>query len=132
MAEVNNSLALGIKPFEMDIGKTLGQAAQINSLRANTAQTEQETQYRQFQQDQGGGYRPGEANTLATTHQKQLDIAGQIGNAMVKAQTPADRQQVIQMSHEAGRPVNPKTEQALLTMPLDQFHQHGENMRKAG
>src|SRR5882724_6619855 len=105
MAEINNSLAAQIKSDPIDIGKTLLTASQINSLRANTAQTEQETGYRQFQQDQGGGYRASEQNTLAETAQKRLGIAGQIGNMMVNAKTAEDRKQAIKAAKDSGQSV---------------------------
>lgn len=132
MAEINNSLALGIKPMEMDISKPLEAAAKINSLRASTAQTEQETGYRQFQQDQGGGYRATEQNTLAEAHQKQLGVAGQIGNMMVNAKSMSDRQQAIKAAEDSGVKIEPDVKQHLLSAPDAQFKQYGQNLQRAG
>lgn len=132
MAEINNSLALGIKADPIDIMKPLMGAAQINSLRAGTAQTEQETQYRQFQQDQGLGYRVNDLNILADTHQKQMDIGGRIGSILEKDQSLAARKQAIQLSHSAGRPVDPEVEQHILSAPASQVKQYGLNMQRGG
>lgn len=132
MAEINNSLALGVKPMELDVGKTLQQAAQINSLRASTAQTEQETGYRQFQQDQNAGYRVPEVNTLAEAHQKQMGIAGQIGNMLWNDQSLAARKQAIQAARDSGVKIDPQVEQHILSAPAAQVKQYGQNMRMAG
>lgn len=132
MAEVNNSLALGVKPVEFDIAKPLEAAAKINSLRASTAQTEQETGYRQFQQDENAGYRVGDVNTLAEAHTKQLGLAGQVGNMMVNARSMSDRQQAIKAAEDSGIKIDPGVKQHLLSAPEAQFKQYGENMRKAG
>src|SRR6266566_2470162 len=131
MAEINNSLAAQIQSNPIDIGKTLLTASQINSLRANTAQTEQETNYRQFQQDQGGGYRASEQNTLAETHQKQMGLAGQIGNILVNDQSTASRKQAIQAAKSGGVEIKPEVEQHILTAPADKVKQYGQNMRNA-
>lgn len=132
MAEINNSLAAQIHVDPIDIGKTLLQAGQINSLRANTAQTEQETQYRQFQQDQNGGYRAPEVNTLAEAHQKQMGLAGQIGNMLVGDQSPAARQQAIKVAKDNGITIDPQVEQHIMTAPASQVKQYGQNMQRAG
>src|SRR6267142_931213 len=116
MAEVNNSLALGIKPFEMDIGKTLGQAAQINSLRANTAQTEQETGYRQFQQDQNQGYRIPDANTLQETNQKKAQLRGMAANEIYNDPSDAGVQKAFQHWEAGGAPLDSLTKQKILAM----------------
>lgn len=132
MAEINNSLALGVKPAEFDIAKTLLPAAQINYLRANTAQNEQETQYRQFQQDSNEGYRVPEVNTLAEAHTKQLGVAGQVGNMMVNAKSLADRQQAIKAAEDSGVKIDPQVKQHLLNAPDAQFKQYGQNLQRAG
>ncbi|MDB5607778.1 MAG: hypothetical protein JWP25_4678 [Bradyrhizobium sp.] len=132
MAEINNALALGVKPAEFDIIKPLAAAAQINSLRANTAQTEQETGYRQFQQDQNEGYRVPEVNTLAEAHQKQMGMAGQLGNMMVNDPSPAGVKQAIEAAKKSGIPIDPKTEQHLLSAPPQQIIQYGKNLQAAG
>lgn len=132
MAEINNSLALGVKPVEFDITKPLEAAAKINSLRASTAQTEQETGYRQFQQDQNAGYRVPEVNTLAEAHQKQIGIAGQIGNMLVNDQSLAGRKQALQAAKDSGVKIDPQVEQHMLTAPAAQVKQYGQNMQRAG
>lgn len=133
MAEINNSLALGVKADAPDLGKTLLNVGQINYLRANTAKTQQDIDYNQTLQDQGqNGMRPQEENTLAEAHTKQLGVQGQIGNMMVNAKTPEDRLQAIKASEDAGKPVDPKTKQHLLDIPLSQFRQYGANMQRAG
>ena len=132
MPEINNSLALGIKADPIDIMKPLAGAAEINSLRTNTAKTQQDVDYNQFLQDQGGGFRPDALNTLAETHQKQMDIGGRIGSILEKDQSLAARKQAIQLSHAAGRPVDPDTEQHLLTAPASQVRQYGLNMQRGG
>lgn len=140
MAEINNSLALGIKNDAPDIGKTLLTAGQINEMRAktaleeaSTAQTQQNVDYNQLLQDRGEGVRPGDANTLAATSQKRLEIQGQIGNVMSNAKTQADRQQAIDMAEKAaGKPIDPKVKEHLLTAPLPQFQQYGKNMQAGG
>lgn len=132
MAEINNSLALGVKPMEMDIAKPLEAATKINYLRANTAQTEQETGYRQFQQDSNEGYRVPEVNTLAEAHQKQIGLAGQIGNMLANDPSPSGVRQAIDAAKKAGVPVDPSTEQHLLTAPPQQIVKYGQNMQRAG
>ena len=76
MAEINNSLAAAIT--QPDIGKTLLTAGQIKEMQAktaleeaSTAQTQQNTDYNAFQQQQNGGYRVPDVNTLAETAQKK-------------------------------------------------------------
>jgi hypothetical protein len=132
MAEINNSLALGVKPAEFDIAKTLLPAAQINYLRANTEQNQQETQYRQFQQDSNEGYRVPEVNTLAEAHTKQMGIAGQIGNMLVGDQSLASRKQAIQAARDSGVKIDPNVEQHILSAPASQVKQYGQNMQRAG
>jgi hypothetical protein len=139
MPDINNSLALGIKDDPIDIGKTLLTAGQINALRtrsaleeASTAQTQQQTEYNQFQQDQNEGYRAPDVNTLAEAHQKEMDLRGRVGNMMVNAKTMADRQQAIQAAKDSGKPVDPDTEDHLLKVPLSQFQQYGQNLRRGG
>jgi hypothetical protein len=132
MAEVNNSLALGVKPLDVDVIKPLTAAAHINALRANTAQTEQETGYRQFQQDENAGYRVPEVNTLAEAHSKQIGLAGQIGNMLVNDQSLPARKQAMQAAKDAGVTIAPETEQHILSAPADQVKQYGLNMQRAG
>ena len=133
MADINNSLALGIKADPIDIGKTLLQAGQINSLRASTAKTQQDIDYNQTLQDQGeNGMRPQEQNTLADAHQKQMGIAGQIGNILVNDQSPAARKQALQAAKDSGVKIDPQVEQHIMTAPASTVKQYGQNMQKAG
>lgn len=139
MPEINNSLAAQIQSQPIDIGKTLLTVGQINALRtksaleeASTAQTQQSTRYNQFLQDQGGGFRPGEANTLAETAQKRAALGGSIGNVMVNDPTPSGVKQAIEMAKKGGIPIDPATEQHLLTAPPDQIIQYGQNLRAHG
>lgn len=133
MAEVNNSLALGVKPAEFDIGKPLLQAGQINSLRANTAKTQQDIDYNQRLQDQGqNGMRPQEENTLSEAHSKQIGLAGQIGNMLASDPSPTGVRQAIDAAKKAGIPVSSETEQHLLSAPPQQIVKYGQNMQKAG
>lgn len=133
MAEINNSLALGVKADAPDIGKTLLQVGQINSLRANTAKTQQDVDYNNLLQSQDpNGRRPQERNTLDEATTKELGIQGQIGNQMQQAKTTEDRLQAIQASEDAGKPVSPKMKQHLLEIPLSQFQQYGKNMQAGG
>jgi len=131
MPEINNSLALGIKADPIDIMKPLAGAAQINSLRASTAKTQQDVDYNQFLQDQGGGYRPSEANTLAETNQKRLGLAGQIGNILVNDQSTAARTQALKAAKASGVNIDPQVEQHIMTAPASTVKQYGQNMRNA-
>jgi len=131
MPEINNSLALGIKADPIDIMKPLAGAAQINSLRASTAKTQQDVDYNQFLQDQGGGYRPSEANTLAETNQKRLGLAGQIGNILVNDQSTAARMQALKAAKASGVNIDPQVEQHIMTAPASTVKQYGQNMRNA-
>lgn len=131
MAEIDNALAAhALKP--LDIASPLEAAAKINSLRASTAQTEQQTQYNQFQQDSNQGYRVPDVNTLAEAHQKQIGLAGQIGNMLANDPSPAGVRQAIDAAEKAGVPVDPSTEQHLLTAPPQQIVKYGQNMQRAG
>lgn len=133
MAEINNSLALNVKPFEADISKPILAASQINYLRANTDKTQQEVDYNNTLQAQGqNGMRPQEENTLADAHQKQIGLAGQIGNMLASDPSPAGVQQAIAAAKKAGIPVAPETEQHLLSAPPQQIVKYGQNMQRAG
>lgn len=133
MPDINNALALGIKPAEFDITKPLVAAAQINSLRANTAKTQQDIDYNQLLQDQGtAGMRPQEENTLAEAHTKQMGVAGQIGNMLVNDQSPSARKQAIQAAKDSGVKIDPQVEQHIMTAPAAQVKKYGQNMQMAG
>lgn len=139
MAEINNSLAAQIQSQPLDISKPLLAAGQIRALQtksaleeAQTGQVQQETGYRQFQQDQNAGYRVPDVNTLAEAHQKQLGVAGQIGNMLVGDQSLASRKQAIQAAKDSGVKIDPQVEQHILTAPASQVKQYGQNMQKAG
>jgi len=131
MPDINNSLALGIKADPIDIMKPLAGAAQINSLRASTAKTQQDVDYNQFLQDQGGGFRPQEQNTLAETSQKRLGLAGQIGNILVNDQSTAARTQALKAAKASGVNIDPQVEQHIMTAPASTVKQYGQNMRNA-
>lgn len=139
MAEINNSLAASINSAPLDIGKTLLTVGQLNALRtksaleeATTANTIQDTAHNKFLQDQGGGNRPTDTNTLAEAHQKHMGMAGSIGNVMVNDPSPSGVRQAIDMAKKAGVPIDPATEQHLLTSPPQQIVQYGKNMQAAG
>jgi len=120
MAEINNSLALGIKADPIDISKTLLTAAQLNSLRASTAQTEQETQYRQFQQDQNGGYRVPDVNTLAEANAKKSDLRGRAANEIYNDPSDAGVKRAFEHWESGGQPLDSLTKNRILAMPPEQ------------
>lgn len=124
MAEINNSLALGVKPAEFDIMKPLAGAAQINSLRANTAKTQQDIDYNQRLQDQGqNGMRPQEENTLAEANTKQAELRGRAANEIVQDPSDAGVQSAFKHFEQAGAPLPPKVQQEMLAMPPEQRRQ---------
>lgn len=99
MAEINNSLALGIKNDAPDIGKTLLAAGQINEMRAKTALEEAST-----------------ANTQQETFQKQSDLRGRAANEIYNDPSDAGVQKAFDHFHGAGDPLDSLTQQRILAM----------------
>ena len=139
MAEINNSLALGVKNDAPDIGKTLLTAGQIKEMQAKTAleeasteQTQQNVDYNAFQQQQNGGYRAEQANTLAETAQKKAALGGSIGNIMVNDPSKSGVKQAIDLAKKAGIPIDPDTEKHLLSAPPEKIAQYGKNLQAYG
>jgi hypothetical protein len=133
MAEINNALALGVKADAPDIGKTLLNVGQINSLRANTAKTQQDIDYNQLLQDQGtAGMRPQEENTLAEAHTKQADLRGRAANEIYNDPTDAGVQRAFQHWEAGGAPLDSLTKQRILAMPPAERKQTALQIRQGG
>jgi hypothetical protein len=130
MAEINNSLALGIKNDPIDIMKPLLGAAQINSLRASTAQTQQNVDYNQFLQDQGGGFRPNEQNTLQEVYQKKSELRGRAANEIYNDPSDAGVKRAFQHFEQAGAPLDDETKKNMLAMPPAQRKQTALQIRQ--
>jgi hypothetical protein len=130
MAEINNSLALGVKPAEFDIGNTLLKAGQINYLRANTAKTQQDVDYNLHLQDQNPlGNRPQEVNTLADASQKHADLRGRAANEIYNDPSDAGVQLAFKHFEDNGTPLDSLTKQKIMAMPPAQRQQTALNIR---
>jgi hypothetical protein len=129
MPEINNSLALGIKADPIDIMKPLMGAAQINSLRAGTAKTQQDVDYNQFLQDQGGGLRPAQQNELADYAAKRADLRGRFANRLYN--DPTDVDGTIKEAKDNGTPLTDQEQQKLKSMTKQERQQWAMNHRNA-
>jgi hypothetical protein len=134
--DINNSLALGINANTPDVGKTLLTIGQLNELRtksaleeATTSQTQQNVDYNQFQQDQFGGLRVNEYNTLQEANQKRSDLRGRFANRLYN--DPTDVQGTIKEAADSGVPLTDGEEKKLRGMTTQERQQWAMNHRNA-
>lgn len=120
MPEINNGLAAQIQVPQVDVLGTLGKAAQLRQLEAESGLKEQELKYRQGVLDRNNNYYTHDVVELGQAKNIQAETAGRIGNAYLANPTDGTWHAAVEEAKKAGLIRNSLEEAQYRNMPKEQ------------